>query len=401
VTEPTATNETSSDFRQTITAHEAAQKSSEGNVEHSSHTAAKNAEAAKQPEERSWRDTFLDTIEQTKPLVSDRERRELDEARERQLDREERNQEAQDEADEAEQAALEAALENPLSLFEDESVKEWAEYLGVDEEALQNSTVQRMLAERMQAEADADQAAQQASQNVQASGQQGPQPTVEEYQGYIAQLDQLVDNPAVNDPQMMAAFTNSLAQYLGSDTPESQAAVTGLSRTLVQGGLSLVSTVVPMVMSHYLPQMIEEVLPGITEALSSASMENAWLDAKKELGPSLPDLGTAEWAEMHDAVTAKNPWFSSQVFKDASGRDLHPKDPRSLAQSARVLASLAMGTRVNPDTIAKAIATGRKEAESHNRRVSVSRATAPASRVADSPHQRQTTADLKTRSWLT
>ena len=106
---------------------------------------------------------------------------------------------------------------------------------------------------------------------------------------------------------------------------------------------------------------------------SDATASNAWLDCKNEFGKSLPDLDTPEFDQLRAAVVQANPWITEMVWKGPDGRPLHPNDPRSVRQQARAFAQLAMGRKLNPESIAKAVETGKKEAQAHNRRVTASR----------------------------
>lgn len=356
-----------SDLGETIVREQNAQHSTEGFAEHG-HGRVKETTASDQ----GWRDSLIDAIEQSKPITTDKERAEFDEARERQAECDEAAEEEQAE-EQAEESEESETTESPLAQFEDESVQQWAEYMGLTPEDLENPRVAAMLAQQMNSAVEQEQSELRASQAGQGATQQGQPPTQEEFNSYVAQIHQAVQNPAINDPVMFKAFNGELSKILGDGSPEAQAQAERLGTLLTTGGLNLMVSAVPALVAHALPQLLDSILPGLREMHSDATASNAWLDCKNEFGKSLPDLDTPEFDQLRAAVVQANPWITEMVWKGPDGRPLHPNDPRSVRQQARAFAQLAMGRKLNPESIAKAVETGKKEAQAHNRKVTASR----------------------------
>ena len=361
-----------SDLGVTIVEHQNSQHSSEGFADHGQGRIEPTTS-----EEKGWRDSFLDAIEQSKPIQTDKERMALDEARERQAEREEAEEQAENEEQEAEEQEEAEATESPLNSFDPESVRQWAEYLNLDENDLQNPKIAAMLAQQMQEAVDQDTAeAQRAQQNPGQPGQPY-QPSQQDFDSYVTELHRVVDNPQINDPVMMRAFTDGLSHFLGDGSPESVKNAEGLGRLLTAGGLNLMSTAVPAIVQHYLPQMIDAYLPGMRQMMEDANNHNAWEAARNEVSRALPsDINSPEFAELRESVLKVAPWLTSVQWKDAQNRPLHPSHPEAIRQSAIAFARIAAGQTVTPETIKKAQETARREAMGHNRRITASRSLA-------------------------
>jgi hypothetical protein len=356
------------DLGETIVREQNAQHSTEGFAEHG-HGRVKEVA----PSDQGWRDSLIDAIEQSKPVVTDKERLALDEARERQLERDEaKEEETADEEEQAEESEDAESLANPLEDFEEESVRQWAEYLGLEESDLANPKIAAMLAQQMNSAVEQEQSELRASQTAQAR-QPGQPVTQQEFDEYVGELHKLVANPAINDPQVFRAWNQEMSKILGDGSPESMAQAEKFGTLATVGAINLMSTVVPMIVSHMLPQALDSVLPGLREMHSDATSANAWADARNEFGKSLPELDSPEFNELREAVVKANPWITEMVWKGPDGKPLHPNDPRSVRQQARAFAQLAIGRKLNPESITKAVETGKKEAMAHNRKVTASR----------------------------
>ena len=73
----------------------------------------------------------------------------------------------------------------------------------------------------------------------------GQYTTQEEFDSYVAQIHQAVQNPAINDPVMFKAFNGELSKILGDGSPEAQAQAERLGTLLTTGGLNLMVSAVP------------------------------------------------------------------------------------------------------------------------------------------------------------
>jgi hypothetical protein len=345
------------DLHSAIVAHERDQHSTGEPGSHGQRPAA--------AEQSSVEPSLLDLIEQTVPLATDESRKKFDEARNRQ-----EGDESEEELEEIEEAeGEEGAPPSPLDAFDDNLVQQLLEKLGITPEEAQNPAVANLLAEKLQGE--------QQSRMDQAQQQREPQTEQEHYQAYMSELQRVASDPQINDPVMMAAFENTLAQCFGADSPEAQGNVKNLSTALVQGGLSLMSTVVPAMLNHYFAQALEATLPGLAQQHFDGVAKSAW-DAvlQDPQYRELPALDSDEFSQLREDVLQKNPWMTTIAFKDAQGRNLHPDHPQAIRQQAKLFARLATGERLSPDMVAKAVARGKREAQGHTRRVSASRSLA-------------------------
>jgi hypothetical protein len=353
-----------SDLGTSIVEHQNGQYSGEGFAEH---TGARPEPTT--PEERSWRAAFLDSLEASKPIVTDKDRAELDAARERAAEHEEA--EATEESEEGEeQEEQEAPESSPLEAFDPDSIRQWAEYLNLDENDLQNPKIAQMLAAQMQDAVDT--AEQQSTQQTQAQPQTY-QPTQEEFDEYVQELHRVVDNPQINDPVMMKAFTDGLSHFLGDGSPDAVKNAEGLGRLLTAGGLNLMSSAVPAIVQHCLPQMIDAYMPGLRQMAEDANNHNAWESARNEVSRQLPELDSEEFNQLRESVLKVAPWLTTVQWKDPQGRALPSSHPEAIRQSAVAFARIAAGQKVSPEMIQKAQATARREAQGHTRRISASR----------------------------
>jgi hypothetical protein len=192
---------------------------------------------------------------------------------------------------------------------------------------------------------------------------------------YVQGLQTLYSDPAINDPQMVEIFNSSLEQCFSAETPEAKESVRQLSAVLTTGGLSLMSSVVPKILAHYMPEYFEQLAPGLMEQHRSATAHNTWHDlrASNPTYRNLPDVDTPAFDELRHQVIAENPWITTITFKDANGNALNPWHPQSVRQQAALFAKLACGEKLTLANFQKAIETGRREALGHNRRVSASK----------------------------
>ena len=317
--------------------------------------------------DQAFSKTFLDAIEESTPIMTPEKRAELDAARERELENGEENEtEELDEIEEAPEEDEESLGENPLNAFPEDVVQALLEKHGLSPEDAQDPRIANMLAAQL--------TQQQAQQTQDAIQQRQPQSEQEHYQAYMSELQRVASDPQINDPVMMAAFENTLAHCFGADTPEAKANVKNLGSALVQGGLSLMSTVVPAMMNHYFAQALEATLPGLAQNHFDAIAHNAWADVRQDPAfRDLPEVDSPEFNELREKVLQANPWMTKIQFQDERGTRLHPDHPKAIRQQAALFARLATGERLSPEAIQKAVERGRQQAESHTRRVTASR----------------------------
>lgn len=362
-----STVEVSTDLGEYIVRHEHAQKSSEGHSQHNQGTEDARAERDKKtPEDDvAFHDAFLEAIESTKPLLDDKDRVAQEDRDQAKRERAEQAQ-ADKEEEESDDDAEEQKGPNPLQQFAPNDVKAFADQIGLTEEDLENPKIAALLASRM-----SDQ--QEATNKVEAPIQQVQDE--QRFQQHLDGLHKLSQDPTINDPRMTAAFEVSLAQCFAAESPEQLQNTKNLSSTLIQGGLSLMSTVVPQILANYLPSFIEQYLPGLAENHREATAHNVWQDVRSSDASfrDLPEVDSPEFTELRAKLVAANPWLETITFQDGNKRPLHPDHPQAMRQHALVFARLARGEQFTPETIRKAVETGRREATSHTRKVTASR----------------------------
>ena len=322
----------------------------------------------RQPEPQddgTWSKSFVQAIKESKPLLSeeDRETFEAIEMQENEIPVPEETEE--DDSEEEEIVEEEDELgDNPLDEFDPEEVAKLVDKYKLSEEDLQDPRVANMLARQLMEQDATEQA------------QRQPQTDQEHYEVYIKELQRVASDPTVNDPQMLQAFENTLAQCFGADSPESRANVKNLSGALVMGGLNLMSSVVPQIVQHVFADMVEQHLPGLARNHFDAVAHNSWVDVRNQ-DPAFRDLpadiNSPEFEELRQKVLTENKWLQTITFRDEQGRQLHPDHPSAVNQAAHIFAKLAVGQKLTPETVAKAVAQGEKKARSHERRVSASR----------------------------
>jgi len=267
---------------------------------------------------------------------------------------------AEPEEGEAEEEATEEAEEEQPEFELSDELKAAAAQLGLDEAALQNPALREML----QSQIDAQR---------QQFDSPSPVTSEQQRQAYREQLAQLARDPSVNDPQEVAYFTERLGRALGANSPESWQAAQGLAGTLMEGGLGLVSSVVPRIVAESLPSLINQVMPGLFEMYSEAAAGRAWDAAKAsdERFGSLPEFGSKEFKEAARAVLSKNPGFDSLEFRDASGRLLPIH--QAMQEKGKLLAHLMAGGKPTVEESAKLIEAGKKQATTSAKRVVAAR----------------------------
>jgi hypothetical protein len=372
-----------SSLGETILQHQNNQHSGEGYAAHGS-----GPHVEPDPGDKDWHDALLSGIADTKPILSDKEREQFEE-RHGELQNERLGQEVEEydakeaakaaeaEAEESEEGeeSEEALTDNPLELFAPEDVQAWAEHFGLAEEDLENPAVQKMLGKAMTEAAEEQQAQAQTAQQSQGQpeGQPMREPTQQEFDAHAQQLRAIAADPRINSPVMQRAFASGIAKYFGDGSAEAQQHATGFAELLTMGGISLMSSALPAMMSHYLPSMLEAAVPGLASLVQDATAANSWEAAREQFGRSLPAMDSPEFQALRDEVLRDNPWFESIQWKDGNGRPLDPRHPLAIQQAASAFARLATGQKLSPETIAKAVETGKKEAQSHARKVTASR----------------------------
>jgi hypothetical protein len=291
--------------------------------------------AAEQP---SGEQSFLDAVKSTKPLLDGSDREAFDSL--------EMHQNELREEDAEEEEVVEEEDDNDLG---------------------ENPKIATMLSSQL---------AEQREREAHDATQQQPESEHAQYQSYIGELQRIAADPALNDPTLTKAVVDSLCPAFGADTPESRANVENMVSVLTMGGINLINTLAPLVMEKMFSQVLENHLPGLRESHFDGIAKNAWAEVMKDPNfRDLPaDINSPEFEELRAKVLAEAPWMETIVFRDEQGRQLHPSHPKAVRMQAAVFAKLASGQKVTPETIAKAVARGKREAQGHERRVTASRA---------------------------
>jgi len=180
---------------------------------------------------------------------------------------------------------------------------------------------------------------------------------------------------SMNDPVMTDVFVRGLAGALQT-APENFAMLKEVVDVLSYGGYALVEAAVPKLLpalvTEYLQKnfagVMESYAPGFATNYTQETLSRTW-DAVR--GNDLPAFGTEEFEELAREVQTKHPFLNDIDFKDSKGNPLPLLD--ALRAKAELTARLCRGERVTPKTIQDAVARGRADAVSTNRRVSAQR----------------------------
>jgi hypothetical protein len=340
---------TDSSFSNAVEWHELNQRSDPASVARKSEITPPRA-----PEPESPTRTLLDAIQADQSIVQTNQA-EFDRLRE------ERKEPEQKETEQAE-----PELPESLRQADAEKLSAILEKRGIEESDLADprfaALVERQLAELEQSE----QAAQQPE------SPQTPEQQVAHYQQYMAQLQQAVADPSVNDPVLVGHFKQELGAVLGANSPESWQSVDRLSSALMTGGLSLMNTVMPRMIEQYLSEKLgdhlEAHLPGISDVHQETITNRVWDSVRKDPNfRDLPDLGSDDFKALANKIHAENPGFESMDFKDKNGRPLPMRE--ALTRQATLFARLATNAKISPAEASKLIAVGEKKATKVQTRV--------------------------------
>ncbi len=214
--------------------------------------------------------------------------------------------------------------------------------------------------------------------------------TVEEYVGNDPQKMEALNKhieatyqraTSMSEPVMTDVFVRGLASAL--QTPaENVPMLKEVVDVLQYGGYALVEAAVPKLLpalvDEYMGQRFEAILehfaPGLKQMHNEAMIANTWADVLEM--EEFKDAGLPSWDDKEafkaasDRVHKDNPWLSEWD---------NPKVPvaEALRQKAILTAKLLKGETYSPQqrmkAIQQAIETGKKSAQSSNRRVSASR----------------------------
>jgi hypothetical protein len=253
---------------------------------------------------------------------------------------------------EAEEAAPE--LPEALQQADPEKLAEVMEKYGLSPEDLQNDPRWADLVANELSQAE--QSAQQPQEP------QTPEQQAQYYQQYLGQLQQTVADPTINDPVLVGHFKQELGAVLGANSPESWQSVDRLSSALMTGGLSLMNTVVPRMIQHYLGEALESHLPGISEMHREALIGNTW-DSVRSKNPAfadIPSFGTPAFQALAAKVREANPEFDAVEFQDKAGRPLPIRE--ALAKKAELFMKLATGGKPTPEEAKKLVEVGERKA---------------------------------------
>jgi hypothetical protein len=188
-----------------------------------------------------------------------------------------------------------------------------------------------------------------------------------------------------SQPIMKDVMVDSLARAMQTPAehiPELAAVVDILN----YGGRALVEAAVPQMVGSYfqdfvqnhLPQVLENLYPGMQASYAQAQAGNVWSDvcaAEEFKSLDLPAFGTPEFQAVADKLYAANPWLNDFDPLGPDGKQLPVA--QALKAKAEVCARLLAGARVDPKAelkrIAEAVQTTKQAVDSRNRRVSASR----------------------------
>lgn len=284
--------------------------------------------------------------------------------------------------------AEENTLDLPESLqdYDSAAVAKMMERYGLDSEDLANPKFAQLLKDALDRgedpeleegeEADTEEAEPEQKTEPEKPAEQTPaQPmNPDQFRAHIEQIQQIVNDPTVNDPTMVQAFKNELLECFDAQTPEAKASVDRFANAAMIGATNMVSTLVPRIVNHLLPQMIESLLPGLADSHREAIVYNTWEDVRTsgQFGNDLPKFATPEFFEAAERVHAANPWLNTLEFRDAQGNLLPIR--QALHAKAEVTAKLLSGEKLTAKMIAETYAQGKAHAEKNARRVSAGRA---------------------------
>jgi hypothetical protein len=335
-------------FQQAIEDHNAAQVSSEP--------------AQTETDTHADTDTFSDELRRRQPgaKIDEETDQALSEMREQEL------------AERAKQKAETEKQENPLADLDQNLVQRALEQFGLDSADLADPKISAVL--RQVVEGQAAEAAEAAQREQQPALDPN---SVEAIQQHIDKnlkplvASQLYEQDGKTPNGMTRALLSSLSEIANSNMNEADKTLATVE-ALSFGGVNLIQSIVPQVLSRQLPGLIESYMPGIGQMYVESTMHNVWENVKaSDPGfKSLPAFNTPEFTEMADKVMRENPWLHTQL----SGPDGKPLPWKTQLEMKSLAACRAMiGQQVDPSTISKAFEAGRRKASEHQRRVHASK----------------------------
>jgi hypothetical protein len=259
---------------------------------------------------------------------------------------------------------------------------EHAKALGLDASDLANPRIKALVQAQLEAQLEAEsETEEEQEEGVEANEDENSEEAKDEetkapelgspesYQAYVTQLQQIVSDPRVNDPQMVAAFRQSLGEVFGAETPEQQQQIAGLSHTLMIGGTSLVSTLVPKIVEQHLDRIIDQQFPGLKEQWQDNLINSTWNAVRKSDADfrDLPDLDSDDFSAKAEELAAKNAWMDTWVPSGPDGQPLPLRE--AIAAKCQMAARLMAGQKISPDQAQKFIDLGRKQAEGTKRKI--------------------------------
>jgi len=209
----------------------------------------------------------------------------------------------------------------------------------------------------------------------------------------------------VSSPQMSKLFADSLATALGTP-PEQRELLDNVVSLLNYGGVSLIQSAVPALVTEYLqqnvmaimqqvlPHAMEGYLPGVQDDYTVRTLDRIWSAAKAD-DDSLPDYGTTmggspEFRELVEAIHAKHPFLNSIEFRDDKGNPLHALD--KLRAKAELVIRLHRGEAADPKAINEAVQRGRtqeRESAARSSRKVTARGSLGAGRTTGTPMEKK------------
>jgi len=296
-----------------------------------------------------------------------------------------------DEAEAAEHDLNEEAAEGTLELpellqdYDSAAVAKMMEKYGLDEADLQNPKFAALVKgalDRGEEAEDAELDEEVEPETDEPEKQEAEQPKEEatnpadklqQFHEYIQTVQQEVADPTINNPMMVEAFKNELAQCFDAESPEAKQSIDRLANVALIGAHNLINTLVPRLIGQYIAPAIESVLPGLSQSHSEALVYNTWEDTRSsgQFGSDLPKFGTPEFYQAAERVHKANPWLENLEFRDAQGNFLPIRE--ALKQKAEITAKLLSGEKLTPKMIAETYKKGQSHGEKSSRRVSAGR----------------------------
>jgi hypothetical protein len=185
----------------------------------------------------------------------------------------------------------------------------------------------------------------------------------------IQKLNQMLQNPNLT-PEQRADVQGALALTQNAGK---------VGGALARGAVDLMLTALP----NLLPDLIEQIYPGTQERFERGIYADAWNrvtgqrdGSGKPVYTGLPQYGSREFTQLvlktEKQLGLPENGFGNMTFRDAQGRPL--PTPAQAVRKYQLLARVASGQRVNPQAVAQAVETGRRQEKEVSQRRAAGRA---------------------------